>query len=489
MQKSISKNAVFKAILNMFNIILPIVVMPVITHALSGTNYSYITTGETFNTILVAFASFGVYQYGLREISNVRDDEKKLRQTFTSLFVITIFTTIIVFILYILYLYKFYYDNPAFYTCFIMGFNIVFNLFYVEWVNEALENYDFIAVKTMVVKTVYSLVVLFCIRENNDFLFYVYLGVAINLVNNILSYFYIKKRIKFNFSNLKIRKYIKPLFLVVILSNTSLLYTQLDRLLIIRHGSDMDLSAYGIAQKGMYMINALMLTIIQVTMPRLSNNLSNDSKENYINLLQRVIKIYYLFLFPASIGLFCVSKQVMRIFNKSYVPWYYVMSGFAIYMLTVGIQGIISNQIIYLNRYENEDVKIFLLGGICNLVINEIFILIGDFTPANSILVTAFSNMLVIVLEYIVVRKKIKLDIRLFSFENMKYFYYSLLFIPVTLIINNGIDNFIISCSLDIIICGLLYLGILMFTKDKTFFEIYSISILKAKSLITRLVK
>ena len=33
-----------------------------------------------------------IYQYRLREISKIRDDEKKLRQTLISLFVITTFT-------------------------------------------------------------------------------------------------------------------------------------------------------------------------------------------------------------------------------------------------------------------------------------------------------------------------------------------------------------------------------------------------------------
>ena len=124
----------------------------------------------------MAFASFGVYQYGLREISKVRDDEKKLRQTFTSLFVITTFTTIVVSIIYMIFLFKFYRNDPAFYTCVILGFNIVFNLFYVEWINEALENYDFIAIKTMIVKIISSIIILCVVRGQEDFLFYLYLS-------------------------------------------------------------------------------------------------------------------------------------------------------------------------------------------------------------------------------------------------------------------------------------------------------------------------
>lgn len=486
MAKSISKNAVFNAILNICNIVLPILVTPIITNALGTNLFSYITKAETYNTLLLALASFGVYQYGLREISKVRDDEEKLRKTFTSLFMITTFTTIVVSAAYMFYLFKFYSDNPAFYTCVIVGLSITFNLFYVEWVNEALENYDFITIKTMVVKIVYSIIVICFIRNESNYLFYLYLGVATNIANNVLSYLYIKKRIKFDFTDFQLVKYMKPMIWAVILSNTGLLYTYLDRLIIDKYSTATDLAAYGIAQKVIYIINALMLTIIQVTMPRLSNNLGNNSKKEYLSLLNKVVKIYFLFLFPASTGLLCVSKQVMWIFktDSTYVPWFPLMMGFSVYMLTLGIQGIISNQIIYLNKMEKEDVKIFFIGGIFNLVVNGLFVVTNMFTGTNSIIITIISNMIVIMLEYRVVRKKIKIDIHLFSYENMKYFYYSLIFIPITFTINHFVQNIIISCALDIIICGLIYLSILLMTKDKVFFEVYNRAMTKFKALL-----
>ena len=200
-----------------------------------------------------------------------------------------------------------------------------------------------------------------------------------------------------------------------------------------------------------------------------------------------MVKIYFLFLFPASIGLLCVSKQVMWIFDykdASYVSWYPLMMGFSVYMLTVGIQGIISNQIIYLHGKEKEDIKIFFIGGICNVVLNILLVITNMFTATNSIIATMISNIIVIILEYRVVKKQIKLDIHLFSFENMKYFYYSLLFIPITFVINHFVASMIISCGLDVIACGLLYLGILLITKDIVFFEVYDRAVTKLKALI-----
>src|SRR5688572_19161882 len=104
MSKSISKNAVFKAVLNISNIILPIIVMPFVLDAIQPNLNGYITIGENYTAIFMIFASFGIYQYGLREVSRVRDDKNKLRQTITSLFVITTITTTIISISYALFL-------------------------------------------------------------------------------------------------------------------------------------------------------------------------------------------------------------------------------------------------------------------------------------------------------------------------------------------------------------------------------------------------
>ena len=170
--------------------------------------------------------------------------------------------------------------------------------------------------------------------------------------------------------------------------------------------------------------------------------------------------------------------------DGSYISWYPLMMGFSVYMLTLGIQGIISNQIIYLHGKEKEDIKIFFVGGICNVVLNITLVITNMFTPTNSIIATTISNIIVIILEYRVVKKQIKLEIHLFSSENMKYFYYSLLFIPITFSINQYVDSIIVSCGLDVVACGLLYLGILLITKDAVFFEIYDRAIIKIKSLI-----
>ena len=469
MAKSMSKNAIFKAMLNLFNIILPIMVIPLVTRSVGPDLYGYMGYGDSLTAYFLIFASFGIYQYGLREISKVRDDKKKLRQTFTSLCLFTFMTNIIASAVYMIFVAVSYRDKPYMYTCIIMGFN----LFYVEWVNEALENYDFIAIKTMIVRIIYSALILLFVRSDKDYLFYLYLVVGFNFINNIISFVYVKKRIKFDFSDLQFAKHIRPMLYVVILSNTGVLYTQLDKIMIKSNSGTTDVGYYYTAQRIMTIINTLMLTVIQVTMPRLSNYLGNESKKEYLSLLKRVIKIYFLFLFPASIGLLCLSKEAIYMFGGAkFLPAVPVMVVFAIYMLSIGVEGVIANQMIYLHGREKDDAMLVLIGGVINLGLNVLLVVTGTFNMVTAISTTLIANLIVIFLEYRLVRKVIKLDIELFAYENTKYLLYSLIFIPITFVIKKFVGNIFICCILEVVACSLAYLGILIITKDETFFEL-----------------
>ena len=473
MAKSMSKNAIFKAMLNLFNIILPIMVIPLVTRSVGPDLYGYMGYGDSLTAYFLIFASFGIYQYGLREISKVRDDKKKLRQTFTSLCLFTFMTNIIASAVYMIFVAVSYRDKPYMYTCIIMGFNLVFNMFYVEWVNEALENYDFIAIKTMIVRIIYSALILLFVRSDKDYLFYLYLVVGFNFINNIISFVYVKKRIKFDFSDLQFAKHIRPMLYVVILSNTGVLYTQLDKIMIKSNSGTTDVGYYYTAQRIMTIINTLMLTVIQVTMPRLSNYPGNESKKEYLSLLKRVIKIYFLFLFPASIGLLCLSKEAIYMFGGAkFLPAVPVMVVFSIYMLSIGVEGVIANQMIYLHGREKDDAMLVLIGGVINLGLNVLLVVTGTFNMVTAISTTLIANLIVIFLEYRLVRKVIKLDIELFAYENTKYLLYSLIFIPITFVIKKFVGNIFICCILEVMACGLAYLAILIITKDETFFEL-----------------
>lgn len=481
MNKSISKNIFFKLLLNIFNLIIPILIGPYALRVLGPENMGTVNFSQTIYGYFYIFAGFGVYQYGLREVSRVRDNKEKLSSVFTNLFIFTLITNIITVAIYVIFIHNSYYGSQTYIACMIMTFNLVANVFYIEWLNEALENFGFITIKTIVVRIIYVILLLTTVRSSDNLKEYMIVLVLYTLLNNLLSFIYIKRRIKFNFSNIKLKKHIKPMFLVVILSNANVLYTQLDRLMLGQFVSTVSVAYYATAQNISTMINTLLLTVITVTIPRLSNYVANDSDEEYLTLLDKISKLYFLFLFPASIGMFLLSKEIILLYGGSeYMASVPIMMVFSLYIISLGYDTILSNQVMYTRRKEKQQVKIIFIGGLINLLLNILLVVFGKYNGTTAVATTLFANICVIVMENIYVRKVLKVKFNIFSMDKLKYMFVSLLFIPVTFIIRQFTGNIFESQELNAIVIslitvavnGLIYFLVLFIIKDENLMEV-----------------
>ena len=209
------------------NIVVPLIIGPYIVRLLDVELYGIYNKVYSEFQIFLTFASFGIYTYGIKEVSKIRDNPKATAKLFSNLFIIAIFTNLISTILYLIFGLGILGSTGITKIIYlVMVLQIVGNIFYIEYVNEALENYKFITIKSIVVKLFYLLSLLIFVRKPEDIVIY---AIIINLtvvLNNLVSFAYAKKVIKFDFSELKIKKYIKPLIIIVIISNVEFLFAQ-----------------------------------------------------------------------------------------------------------------------------------------------------------------------------------------------------------------------------------------------------------------------
>ncbi|MGG5460602.1 flippase [Clostridium sp. B9] len=473
MKNSLSKNIIFKFLLNIFNVVVPIIIGPYTLRVFGPDLIGTVNYSQTIYGYFFIFATFGVYQYGLREISRVRDDPKKLSQVYTSLFTLTFITNILTTIVYIVFVQLNYSGTEIYVTCMILTFNLLSNIFYTEWVNEGLENYDFITIKTIIIRIIYVIFLFMLVRTSNNLKEYMILLVLSTFLNNIVSFIYIRKRIPFDFSDLKLLKHIKPMFLVVILSNANVLYTQLDKYFIGQYIGMDSVAYYTTAQSISNIINTLLLTVIYATIPRMSNYIANQGHDQYRTLLDKISRMYFLILFPASIGIFVLAKEIILIYGGSkYLDAIPILKVFAIYIVTIGIEAILVNQIMYIKGKEKEQVKITFIGGFINLVLNIVLIWTNYFNETNAVITTLLANIVVISLEYLYIRFIMKLNFNIFSIDKIKYLAISLLFIPITYFIGKFISGVLLFTLAVVIINSLIYFLILLIIKDKSLLEI-----------------
>ena len=192
---SLSKNIIYKFILNIFNIFVPFIIGPYALRVLGAETMANIFYSQSIFEYFFIFSCFGIYQYGIRELSTVRKNKSILRQKFTSLLIISVLaslTTILAFFIFINFKFK---GQIEFSILSILSINILSNMIYVEWAIEALEEYKFITIEAIIVKSIYVVLLILLVKSPADYKIYLFLLVASSIANNLISFIYISIRI------------------------------------------------------------------------------------------------------------------------------------------------------------------------------------------------------------------------------------------------------------------------------------------------------
>lgn len=457
---SIVKNSMYKLILNVFNLGIPLIIGPYAMRILGPTSMGNIYYSETIYNYFLILSSFGLYQYGIRELSRVRNDKKKIRDLFSSLLIISVLATSATLVLYYCMLFLKFRYNTQFSLLLLYSINIIFNSVFVEWAVEANEDYRFISIKTIIIKSIYVVLMIMFVKNPNDSLKYVLLYVFSISINNLVSYLYIRKKIGLSFKNIKILKHIKPLIMVVLMANINTLFTQLDRLALGVFASEESVSYYVLPQSISGTINSLLLSFSSVLVPRLSYEFSNKGMVAYKCLLGKTMKEFLYLLLPVVIGLYVISDKAILIYGgNQYIKSISSMKIFSIYLFTIATEYIFSNQIMYIYRKEKKLTQFIGVAGFCNLIMKSILIIMGKLAPTTAIFTTLISNFILITLEYIYATRSLKIQLEIFNKDIVQLaIILSISFYSVNYIVNNLVSNIYISTIMVIIICSMIYI-------------------------------
>lgn len=470
--KSLFKNSIYKSLLSIANIAVPIIIGPYITKLLDINLYGAYNKVYAEFQIFLIFATFGIYTFGVREISKIRNDEKKVASLFTNLFALGLITNVATGIVYVIYsLITSTGITTQIYLIFII--QIVANIFYIEFLNEALENYKFITIKTLIVKIIYLVLLLFFVRKPEDIIIYAVIISFIVFLNNIISFIYVKRKIKFDFKNIKLLQYIKPLFLVLILTNVEILYSQLDRILLGKFVSDVAVTEYYIPYYLISMLASIPYAIINVSIPRLSYIAKAEGKESYEKTLKTSISTLLFVIIPMCFGVAVLSKEVVFLYagdKYNNISNTLIMACFI--RIIISIESVLTNLVLYVNDKEKTIVKISFIYGIANLVMDSILIVLKIFTPFTAMLTTGIAELALIVTQYLYINKKMNIKVPIITKQNITYLGLSLCFIPISYVVKKINLGFYANIIVIMALCMGLYGVVLLLKKDESIYII-----------------
>lgn len=455
--------------MNLFNVLLPFIITPYVYRVLGTHNMGNIDYATTLFGYFGMLGLSGIYNYGLREISAHRNDLILVKNIYKNLFCIGLATNLFFLTLYILFITIFIKEPELRQISYILCGNLVSQMIYVEWYNEAMEEFKFITIKTVSIRLISFIFIFSLVRNESDEYIYVIITVAVAIINYMVSYLYSRIKIQLSwreiFSDIHPQQYVIPLLTILVLNNTGYLYTVFDRTLLGHYSGTDSVAYFSLGQKIVELCKLVILSIVFATLPRLSLYL-NENPNLYQQSIRRIMKLTMLLMIPVSMGLFMLAEPIIQLFGgDQYLPAVAPMKIFALRIIILGIDAILYNQIIFLHGKEKVLVLYNLLCGAINIILNIIFI--SNLTPAISILCTLISEIIFVGICLGYIYRNIKIKVGLFNYSCLGYFCLSLLMIPIIYAIELSGMPYQLQLVLSIASCSVMYICCLIALKDQ----------------------
>lgn len=408
---NIKKNAVFNVIKTLLSFALPLLTFPYVSKVLMPTNLGKVNWSVSFVEFFSLIASLGISTYAIRICSSVRENKKELNDIASQIFSINIITSIISYAILFVSLLIFKEFQIYKTLVIIQSLTIVLTTFGADWINQAMEDFKFITLRTIACQMIYLLGVFIFIKDPNDYIKYAVLSVATSSGCYLINIIYIKKycNLKFTF-NIDWGNHIKPIMELFIMQLAQVAITSFGVTLLGVIKSDYEVGIYSFAYSLFNMIAQLTGSILWVLLPRLSLLFSKNDYDSINELLSDIFGFFMLLGLPCATGLILFSKEIILVFTGAA----YLDSVPAIVILMISFllslvgDSFFGNMVLLPSGKEKLYMYINCAGAIFNVIAN--YFLINLYGYIGTAIADVLTTLIITLLVYRYKDSKIRVD-------------------------------------------------------------------------------
>jgi O-antigen/teichoic acid export membrane protein len=402
---SIKKNFLYNGLLSISNYVFPFLTFPYISRVLGVENLGKCNFVDGVINYFLLFASLGIGAIGIREIAKNKGNRTKLEVVYSSLLTFNFITTLVVSIIYIvaiLYITKLDSYKELLYIG--LG-KIISTMFLIEWFYAGIENFRFIAIRSILIKLGYIFFVFLLIKNPEDYQIYFLLTISITVLNALVNLYYSRKFVKINFNGLSLKPLCQPIFVMGFHSLLTYMYTSFNIIYLGFIAGDKEVGYYTTAIKIYTILLSIFTAFTTVMLPRMSHLVLNKEMNEIKSLINKSYDALFILSIPLLSICTMLAPQIVYIiagpgFEGAIIPMQIVMP----LILIIGIAQILIIQIL---MPFNNDRHIFVnsfIGAIVGLVLN--LVLISRLSSIGSAIALVFSEFAVVVSANYFVKKE-----------------------------------------------------------------------------------
>jgi O-antigen/teichoic acid export membrane protein len=374
-KKSILKNSIFNIIYKGFTALFPLITTTYIARTLLPEAGGKVSYANTIATYFVTVAALGLPNYGVKKIAQSRKSRQDRSQTFFELYCINIVSTLICIAAYYLFinLNGYFADRRALFN--VMGSLLVLNLFNIDWFYQGIEEYGYIAFRSIIIKIASFVAMLLFVHSPSDYLIYAVILCVATAGNYILNVINVRKYIDITFQGLKIRQHLRPVFVLLASTMATEVYTALDTIMLEYIHGEIYVGYYSNVVKIVRMVYTVVIAMVAPFYPRISLLIKEKNYDQSNHLLSNGFRAVAVIGIPTVVGLFLVAEQIVYVlFGVEYTPSIPTLRILSILVMVFSIAYLLGHLVLMASSQENTILKATICGAIVNACLNSLLI-------------------------------------------------------------------------------------------------------------------
>lgn len=397
------QNFIYNSIYHLLVIIMPLITTPYISRVLGAEKIGIYSFSYSIAYYFVMFIMLGLNNYGNRIIATVRNNKKKLSQTFLEIYSMQVSVAVPVIAAYILY--TLFLSNTI--MSWIMLIYVISGAFDVNWFFFGLEKFKLAVTRNIIIKIFTTCAIFLFVKSTDDIFLYGLIMTGGMLISQIAIWPFIRKEITLCRIDINaIAKHMKPNLILFIPVVAISLYKFMDKIML---GALCNMEQVGYYENADKIVNvpmALVNALGNVMLPRMSNLIANNKIKEARTSFSKSVILAMFFSSPICFGIMGLSKL--------FVPWFYgdgydqVITLFQILLpscIFLAFANVIRTQYLIPCKKDKIYIESVISGAVINLIINSL--LIPKLASTGAAIGTLCAEVIVCIWQASMIRKEV----------------------------------------------------------------------------------
>lgn len=374
MAQSVKVNYILNLINTGTQMLFPLITFPYVCRVIEADGIGQINFFQSIISYISLFTCLGIPMYAIREIARDRSDVVQMNRTAMEILLLHSMLTLVgyaIVAILCLTVPQIQVNIPLF---LILSLTIFFTAIGCEWFYQGIEDFKYITIRGLIIKTVSVVLLFIFVKSKTDLLYYGCYTVFGVLGGNIFNFFRLRKYIhreNIIFSELHVKRHVKPVLKVFSFSVVTSIYLQLNTVLLGFLKNALAVGYFAAATKVMQMLLTMSACLGSVMMPRASHLIAENKEDEFNRLIQKSYDFTLAIALPMTVGLiFCAPSLITALcgvkFEHSILPSQII----APIILMVAISNVFGIQVLFPKGKINIVTLCCGIGAVADLILN-----------------------------------------------------------------------------------------------------------------------